>query len=282
MFAWVKKLFGGKQKPEQKSVEFQVVSPNEIVAKYSKGAVTRTESLILTHVLADVLNQQNIALTNRGDRLLLDASGWTLQPEFAGAVGLQSGGLRTTTRIRLTHTKIAPTSVFEFQHAAGANLPASLRSGFESWRDMDLPVLLDAVSDTPTHCMKLEFKFHDAVTGRTRTRRGLLGPVSHMCMGGLGEKSKDNEHLASCQCCLLTNTMAVFKAHIERPDFVMIRFFASRDQNGCVESDCRVNGEDFEAGAKALEEYVTTWPDLGFEFRKQLVVLMSVDAPLAS
>ena len=33
----------------------------------------------------------------------------------------------------------------------------------------------------------------------------------------------------------------------------------------------RVNGEDYPAG-QALAEYVGTWPQRGFEFRKQLVI----------
>jgi hypothetical protein len=42
-----------------------------------------------------------------------------------------------------------------------------------------------------------------------------------------------------------------------------------------VQADCRVNGEDWSAGAEALRAYVTRWPDRGFEFRKQYVVIQS-------
>jgi hypothetical protein len=42
-----------------------------------------------------------------------------------------------------------------------------------------------------------------------------------------------------------------------------------------------VNGEDFEPGRAALAKWVEKWPSRGFEFRKQYVILQTVD-PTAS
>ena len=42
-------------------------------------------------------------------------------------------------------------------------------------------------------------------------------------------------------------------------------------------ADCRVNGDDFEPGAIALRAYATTWPDAGYEFRKQYVIFQPFD-----
>jgi hypothetical protein len=38
-----------------------------------------------------------------------------------------------------------------------------------------------------------------------------------------------------------------------------------------------VNGEDFEKGAQALRDHGATWPAAGYEFRKQYVVLQSIE-----
>jgi len=45
----------------------------------------------------------------------------------------------------------------------------------------------------------------------------------------------------------------------------------SRDTEGHIEADCRVNGVDRPEGAAALMRYAKTWPDRGFEYRKQYV-----------
>jgi len=56
-------------------------------------------------------------------------------------------------------------------------------------------------------------------------------------------------------------------------NFYGIRLFAMRDEQGAHVADCRVNGVDWDPGKQAVAKYVSSWPDLGFEFRKQYVVL---------
>src|SRR5690348_11923615 len=80
-----------------------------------------------------------------------------------------------------------------------------------------------------------------------------------------------------CPCCFLTNSMETFKGMLEGEGFFAIRFYAVRDAEGQAQADCRVNGEDFEAGKQALLKYVEKWPAAGFEFRKQYVIIQ--DAP---
>jgi hypothetical protein len=45
-----------------------------------------------------------------------------------------------------------------------------------------------------------------------------------------------------------------------------------------AEADCRVNGEDYGPGREALLRHIATWPDRGVEFRKQFVIMQTVDA----
>ena len=56
-----------------------------------------------------------------------------------------------------------------------------------------------------------------------------------------------------------------------------LRLFAARGEDGAPQADCRVNGDDWEPGAQALREYVKTWAEAGYEFRKQYVVLQNFD-----
>jgi hypothetical protein len=68
-----------------------------------------------------------------------------------------------------------------------------------------------------------------------------------------------------------------FKDFIQRDEFFGLRLFAVRNPDGTAQADCRVNGEEWEPGKAALREYVQTWPDAGMEFRKQYVVLQTVE-----
>ena len=63
---------------------------------------------------------------------------------------------------------------------------------------------------------------------------------------------------------------SIFTDHLHGDRFYGIRLFAARNSEGGAEADCRINGVDWAPGAAALLEYVATWPDRGFEYRKQL------------
>ena len=85
----------------------------------------------------------------------------------------------------------------------------------------------------------------------------------------------DAEH-PFCPCCFLTNTFDAFKALMESDRFYGIRLFAARGEDGSPQADCRVNGQDWEDGKRALLGYVETWPQAGLEFRKQYVVMQTL------
>lgn len=53
-----------------------------------------------------------------------------------------------------------------------------------------------------------------------------------------------------------------------------IRFYAARNHEDQVTADCRVNGEDYPAGQEALLLYGKSWPEAGFEYRKQYILLL--------
>jgi len=62
--------------------------------------------------------------------------------------------------------------------------------------------------------------------------------------------------------------------------FYGIRLFASRDFDGHEQADCRVNGIEWPAGIEQLQRYIRQWPQRGFEFRKQYVVIHTMASAL--
>ena len=189
-------------------------------------------------------------------------------------------GVRTTTTVHVAHPAIGDQEVFEFQHATGDSLEASLRTGLDQWAQVDLPVLLDALAETPAACMLMNMTFPAEGDTPPRARRAVLGPVGHFASAtpvtpGAGQP---DDH-PFCPCCFFTNTFEAFKPQLESTAFHAIRFYAARDANGTPQADCRINGLDHPPGADALRAYVTRWPDAGVEFRKQYVILQNAPTP---
>jgi hypothetical protein len=180
--------------------------------------------------------------------------------------------IQTVSTVTVSHPRFIPNGVFEYQHALGASLTEALSDGFKQWADLDLVVLVDALSDAPKHCAVLELQWPQS-DGRAITRRAVLGPVSH-AVAHPERAPKELEH-PFCPCCFLTNTYAEFCDLIESDGFFGIRLLAMRNEDGSVQADCRINGEDWQAGERALCDYADTWPQMGFELRKQYVVLQT-------
>ena len=89
-----------------------------------------------------------------------------------------------------------------------------------------------------------------------------MGPTAP-CFAGLVESPP-------CPLCL---SLTAFRDHLQANEFCGIRLFASRDANGEAVADCRINGVDWAPGQAELLKYVATWPDRGFEYRKQYVAI---------
>jgi hypothetical protein len=190
---------------------------------------------------------------------------------------LKDGGFRSVTTITATHPEFAPDGIFEFQHATDDTVTEAVSRGFDDWAQLDLPVLMDAERDKAEHCLTFEMTYPPRESMAPLNRRALLGPVVHFVSGAttLDGGSKEENH-PFCACCLLTNTFEAFRSLIEADKFFGIRMVAVRDQTGSPQADCRVNGEDWEAGARALRNYVVHWPQSEYELRKQYVVLQDI------
>lgn len=273
--AWFQRLFGGPPKPLRPGVGPGNPGQGHIVrSANSDGVESWTEDLNLVMIASQILADADHSVKPRESWLELPEFDLRIEPQIVDIVPMETGAVRTVTTIRVQHPTLIPNGLFEYQHAAGQTLKESLESGFDNWRQLDLLTLLDALRDKPQNCTMLEMEFPASASAPPRVRRVILGPVMHY-QANPPAGAVEDEH-PFCPCCLLTNSMEAFMSAFEVNDTFGIRFFASRDENGQPQADCRVNGEDWEPGMAALRKYVRTWPGSGFEFRKQYVVMRSV------
>jgi hypothetical protein len=243
-----------------------------------------TEEFNTVALAASALRQRGHVVREEKTWLLHPDSQFILLPQLVGVHALDDGGVRTVTTIQANHPGLVPDGLFEYQHALGDSAADSIRKGFDQWAQMDFPPLLDALRQKPETCSMLEMAFPAKDGKPARVRRAILGPIMHFmetppakageCEAGQDECA-DGAH-PFCPCCLLTKSFHAFQDLIEGNGFYGLRLFAARS-DGIAQADCRVNGDDWKKGAQALRDYVGTWPDAGLEWRKQYVVLQSVE-----
>jgi hypothetical protein len=221
------------------------------------------------------LAEQGIEAERRGDDLVLPALTLTLLPRGI-QINSSGGNWRTSSIVRAIHPKLFADGLLEFQHGVGDSLRHSLRFGLDQWAQIDVPVLCDAIRDTPENCTFMDMQFPAEGERPRRTRRAILGPTGHMAQlpPSEDEESEEAEH-PFCSCCMTTNCMDAFMPLFKSDDTLGVRLFAARDESGHVDADCRVNGEGFDEGKAALLAYAEKWPERGFEIRKQYVVFQS-------
>lgn len=221
-------------------------------------------------LLVATLSQAHLHGQVVGSEVVLD-SGIRLQAEFIEAVQLGEAHFKTFSRIHAVHPQAFPEPLFEFQHAAGPSVEASLADGFATWVKTDLLTLQDALREDPQHCTVVDLPPTESPPGQRR--QVLLGPVGHLVAHpdrkAAGAGPFDPGGLF--QAC-----RGAFVELLRSDRFLGIRLFASRDARGMAGADCRVNGEPFAPGAECLQQDVQHWPEQGLEFRKQYVVVRTL------
>ncbi len=229
---------------------------------------------VLMQMLFEALVAEDIKATWQGSYLRL-ADGLVLGAERVETVALAEDKFRTCTRIHVSHAEYFPQGLSEYQHAMGTSEVLAMTEGFRTWARMDLLALLDATREFPKNCTVIEMNVAsetDAAAGKAVYRQVILGPVAHLAT--LPAPKLKEEH-PFCPCCLFTESMPAFHDLLQSNQFLGVRLFASRDNEGKLAADCRVNGEDFLAATEHLQHYAEKWPQRGLEFRKQYVVIRS-------
>ena len=233
------------------------------------------EEIDIVQLAADVMEHDGYSVVRRDPWLEHPESGVTIRPELLDSN--PSGKLvHSVSVVTTAHPQLIPRGVFEYQHGYSKTLVEALRDGFDQWVQFDFAVLLDALRDPLEYCQGMEITFPQT-DGSNLRRRAVLGPIGHAAP--FRDHPPADEGHPFCSCCFLTNTFDAFRPLMESDAFYGIRFFAARGDDGAPSADCRVNGEDWEDGKRALLGYVDTWPETGFELRKQYVVMQTLSVP---
>jgi hypothetical protein len=240
-----------------------------VSVEFANADLSWTESVDLVRTLAEACAAGGYDVVRRKGWLEVNRS-FTLVPQLVEMQLLDDGGVRTCSTIQVAHRSLLPAGIFEYQHSTGDDVKSAFLKGFEAWVASDLPVFLDALSEKPGTCTMIEMG-PSAQSSFDGDRRLILGPPTHVASCS----SLVEEPHSFCPCCLFTNTHEAFKELLPGPQFHGVRLFAIRNADGSLEADCRVNGREWEAGKKALVQYAESWPDRGFEYRKQYVAIQS-------
>ena len=259
----------------------------EAKVAFANGERTWSEEVNLISVAQTVLKGLGHTVKREEAWLEHPQSRFVLLPELVELQPLEGGGVRTVTTIQANHPTLAPRGVFEFQHSAGDTVEDAISKGFEAWAQSDFVALLESLRPKPETCMTLQMEFPATDRAPARVRRAILGPVMHFRQNPPEEDAAGDTRQAGnsgdpsehdfCPCCLLTRSFMAFKELMEGDGLFGIRLFAARYEDRLPQADCRVNGEDWPKGAQALREYANTWSDAGVEFRKQYVILQTID-----
>jgi hypothetical protein len=245
---------------------------------FSNANRSWTEEVNLVDLATAVFKEQGYSVTHEKTWVFHGDSDFRILPQLVEFQPLDDGGVRTVTTMQINHPRLLSAGIFEYQHSTGNSIADSISKGYDQWVQTDFVPLLDALRSQPESCTAMVMEFPPRDGKPSRIRRAILGPVTHFMQTPPSDpqESTPDEH-PFCPCCLLTKSFEAFRGLIEQDGFHGLRLFAARDPEGDAQADCRVNGEDWERGAQALREYATTWPPAGYEFRKQYVVLQSIE-----
>ncbi len=266
MFSFFKKK--QPQKPETYGQELSFTFQNE--------EESWEENIHLLDLLEQVMEEKGRSLKRLEESLIDQETGFEISPEFQ-MLNPGEGGVQTCTIITISHAELTPAGLFEYQHSAGEDLTEAIKTGFDTWYQTDFVPLRESTLDSPEECMTLVIESSDG-----RKRRIILGPVAHYVerrevheAASACSTDGDSDEHPFCPCCMFTRSLKAFEWLVESSEFYGLRVYAMRDENGRAQSDCRINGHDDKKGMAALRRYVKTWPQAGFEFRKQYVVIQT-------
>ena len=232
-------------------------------------------------VLAEIL--QNV-LAEAGWTTEIIDGGWLYQPDTGYylwpliwdlSIDEDDGSVQTASTIQIHHHELFPNGIFEYQYSFGQydTVHEALASGFDTWLKTDWETLLDAADPQEAAHLRLTI----TPKGDVPKRLVLLGSVGFFPAreddGDEAEAEECSLHGEFCECCLFTRSMEAFEPLIKSQENYAIRIFASRDDEGETDADCRVNGEDWDGALESLKNYAATWQGSGMMFRKQYIII---------
>ncbi len=218
------------------------------------------------------------ALRARGEKVK-EYSSWLTLPgdlvllrRLVNAAQRDDGRWQVATTVEARHAVHFPLGVFEFQHTFDPDVGQALTKGFEQFVDLDFPALTECRGGALRQCTSVSFHRATAPLGLPFSRRAVLGPIIHTVAENATAAPDPHPF---CPCCFFTHAIKALQPKLREREFFAIRLFAVRPAPGELTADCRVNGVEWEEGKPALLAYAATWPDRGFELRKQYIALQT-------
>lgn len=219
-------------------------------------------------MLVDVLEDRGVAAVRDGPKVRLPAYGLACTP-MGLEMAMVEGCVRVSGFVRPEHSAFDMPPPGLLQGVADDPVDA-YAFALGSWADIDLPVLVDMPRETPEFSTLMNAAGGGAGSGR----RILLGPPQHIADRDEPRPPAPEEPHSFSPCCLFNACGDAARDWVASRETLGIHLFAARDQAGGPSAGCSVNGVDHPAAAAALERYAATWPDRGFEWRKQYAVIM--------
>ncbi|WP_304333940.1 DUF6348 family protein [Conchiformibius steedae] len=237
------------------------------------------EEAVLADILQQKLSENGWQTENLDGGWLYQAdTGYYLLPLILDVAVNEDGYIQTATTLQINHPELFPNGIFEFQYTFGRcdTLTEALLSGFDIWLKTDWETLSDAAH--PHQAQHLHLALDDQDSGLKRLvlmgSVGFYPPVPETDTPSPPTTDQTGEaHDEFCECCLFTQSLSAFAPLIQSSDNYAIRIFVSRNADGLIEADCRVNGEDWQEATEALCNYAKTWTGEHTTFRKQYIII---------
>ncbi len=238
----------------------------------------------VAEALAEILTAHRIRAEIRdSDWVVLPESGYELMPLACGLLPLDDGRVQTITTIQAHHPDFLPDGIFDYQYGSGADVREALEAAFVPWANTDLVTLVDAASERPVVCPQMIFRMPEREGRPTLYRKATLGPVAHYRERPTGSfhpvSATDEPDHIFCPCCFATRSLDALHDLVEPAGIYGIRFVAIRNREGIPLGECRANGQPHEPGAAAVRAYAASWPESGYELRKQSILIQDCDGP---
>ena len=238
--------------------------------------------LFVAYILYGILEEKgwDVELLNgkyESDKwIYVKDNGYYLFPLLINFSHDNDNGFKIFATIQIHHKEIFPDGIFEYIYPQkqATNLADGLFDLFNTWVDLDWETLDDCLKLKNSKYMSMEIELEDVV------KHVFYGPVlsyPNVDVEKLKVKGIDPDPYIDefCPCCLFTNSMEAFDAQIKDTEKnYAVRLFATKNVNGEVEADCRINGEEYPQAEEYLKKYASTWKECDIiKIRKQYIII---------
>lgn len=251
--------------------QFEIIDNNYLTEfEYKYNNITKLYSL--SDNLRRLLKEYGFEFEINDKWLIHKETGYAIYPQLVDIEDINENSVKTLTSIQINHNVLFPNGISDIQPNYDNDFIASIEGGFQQWIQMNWQVLVDTLNNQSQN-FSLEMSFN--LENKEIIRRISLSGIAHYRQYETQEISSNEPH-KFCPCCFITQNMDYFMPLIQSNETYFIRLFAYRN-NGEKLAICQVNGQEYEYGKTGLLEYIDKWENCGSEFRKQYVIIRTIE-----